>query len=130
LVRGTPVGQVLNANWEGPMPPPAALRGFGEIDPSFPERMMRMAEQAAEHQRSMEKEAMKQQGADLDGARSSKRRGQWFAAGLAVFFGLVGAWVCYLGHPGSGATIIGSTVVSLAAVYLVGRAAGSSQNHS
>lgn len=111
------------------MPPPAALHRFGEIDPSFPERMMRMAEQAAEHQRSMEKEAMKQQGDELAGARGSKSRGQWFAAGLAVFFGVVGAWACYLGHPGAGATIIGSTVVSLAAVYLVGRTAGNGQNH-
>ncbi len=122
-VHGTPMSKVQSVQWQGPVPPPQALEAFGNIDPSFPERMMRMAEQAAEHQRAMEADAMEQQKEELKGARESKQRGQWFAAGLALFFGLVGGFVCYLGHPTAGATIITGTVVSLAAVYLIGKRA-------
>ncbi len=63
---------------------------------------------------------MRQQDDVLRGERTLKSRGQWFAAALALVFALVGAWMGYLGHPGSGATIITGTVVSLAAIYLVG----------
>lgn len=32
----------------GPIPPPVLLKGYGEIDPSFPERIMAMAERSLE----------------------------------------------------------------------------------
>lgn len=128
-VQGTPVNRIQSVQWQGPVPPPQALEAFGKIDASFPERIMRMAELASDHGRAMESEAMRQQKDELEGARESKRRGQWFAAVLAMFFGLVGGFVCFLGHPASGATIITGTVVSLAAVYLIGKASTSENGH-
>lgn len=89
---------------------------------------MRMAEEAAQHQQAMEREAMRQQDDEFKGDRGMKRRGQWFAAVLAVVFALVGAWMGYLGHPASGATIITGTVVSLATIYLLGRQPANGQN--
>lgn len=88
-----------------------------------------MAEGAAQHQQAMEQEAMRQQGEVLKGERDMKKRGQWFAAGLALVFALVGAWMGYLGHPTSGATIITGTVVSLAAIYLVGGKGSNGNGH-
>jgi uncharacterized membrane protein len=79
-----------------------------------------MAEEAAQHQQGMEREAMRQQDEVLKGERALKSRGQWFAAALALVFALVGGWMGYLGHPRSGASIILGTVVSLAAIYLIG----------
>jgi uncharacterized membrane protein len=32
------------ALFSGPLPPPAALKGYGEIDPQYPERIFKMAE--------------------------------------------------------------------------------------
>lgn len=121
IITGTPVTQIAAQQWQGPLPPPGSLQAFGTIDPSFPDRIVRMAEEAAHHQQTMEREAMRQQDNVLKGDRELKGRGQWFAAALALVFALVGAWLGYLGHPGSGATVITGTVVSLAAIYLVGR---------
>ena len=39
---------LLSASWNGPLPRPGDLQGFKEVDPSFPERIMRMAEREQE----------------------------------------------------------------------------------
>jgi hypothetical protein len=52
---------------------------------------------------------------------------QWFAGCLAMFFGLVGAWMAYLGHSTASAAVIGSVVVGLASVFLLGRKSESGQ---
>ena len=122
IPRHRPLGKVQTSqSWVGPVPPPQALRAFGEIEPSFPERIMRMAEEASAHQRAMEGEAMTQQKAALAGDRSFRTRGQWFAAALAGFFGFLGGWFVHLGHSTSGASVILGTVVSLAIVFVLGR---------
>ncbi len=113
--------QEASATWFGPLPPPGALKVFGEIDSTFPDRIMKMAEDAAEHQRSMERLAMAQQEADRVQLYRIKARAQWFAGSLAIFFGLVGGWMAYLGHSTASATVIGSVVVGLASVFLLGR---------
>jgi len=115
------VGRIQSMQWQVPVPHPQILQAFGAIDSSYPERIMHMAEQAAEHQRFMEREAMRQQDAELQSGRTLRGRGQWFAGGLAVFFGLVGAYMASIGHATAGASIITGTVVSLAAVFLIGR---------
>ena len=133
VTKGTPLSvairQASSEHWQGPLPPPKSLKDFGEIDLSFPERIVRMAEAAAQHQRDMEAEAMRQQGEGIRADSTIKQRGQVFAAGLAVFFGLVGAWIAYLGHPGVAATIIGTTVVGLATVFVVGRSMNGDKGH-
>jgi len=121
-----PTGQTtfqasIQQRWQGPTPPPQALEAFGKIDPSFPGRIMRMAEEAAEHQREIENQAMNQQSENHHGILDIQKRAQWFAFALAVFFGLVGCFIVYQGHPASGATVITGVVVGLASVFLIGR---------
>jgi uncharacterized membrane protein len=82
---------------------------------------MQMAEAASAHQRAMEIDAMSQQADSLRGERTFRSRGQWFACGLAGFFGLLGGWFAFLGHPAAGATVITGTVVSLCIVFVLGR---------
>ncbi|MDR1176507.1 MAG: hypothetical protein LBK83_13675 [Treponema sp.] len=37
-----------NASFSGPLPPPAVLKGYGEVDPQYPERLFKMAESYSE----------------------------------------------------------------------------------
>lgn len=122
IVGATPAGQIqASLTWQGPVPHPQALKAFGDIDASFPKRLVKMAEDAAAHQRAMEMEAMSQQKDSLKGERGFRERGQWFACGLAAFFGFLGGWFAFLGHPAAGASVILGTVVSLAVVFVLGR---------
>ena len=114
--------QVMSQQFQGPVPHPALLKAYGEVDISYPERIFAMAEKAAEHQQEIERSAMKQQEWDHAKIFSIQGRAQWFAATLAVVFAAVGVWFAILGHPGAGATIISSVVVGLAVAYLAGNA--------
>jgi uncharacterized membrane protein len=116
-----PLAEMVTARWVGPLPPPDLLQAYGGIDPSFPERIFRMAETDARHCLDLEVEAMRDQRETLRSIDRFKARGQGCAAGLAVVFAIVGAWMGYLGHPGAGATIITGTVVGLATVFVLGR---------
>jgi uncharacterized membrane protein len=33
-----------SASFSGPLPPPAVLKGYGDVDPQYPERLFKMAE--------------------------------------------------------------------------------------
>ncbi|MCR5559370.1 MAG: DUF2335 domain-containing protein [Schwartzia sp.] len=75
--------QVTN-QYVGPLPPPAIMRGFGDIDSSFPERIMSEFEQNSEHTRAQEVKALQAQ-------IEETKRGQYMAisiigAGLAGTF--------------------------------------------
>ena len=72
----------------GPLPPPEMLSGYGHVHPSFPERIVAMAEQEQAHRQTLETKAM-------DSAASSVRRGQRGMIGLAAF-GLVVAFAITL----------------------------------
>jgi uncharacterized membrane protein len=103
----------ISTSYSGMMPPPAMVREFGELIPNFGERMFTLAEDQARHRMKLESEVT-----TSDGRRS------W--AGLAVG-GLVslcviasGTAVAMAGHPTAGASIISTTVVALAGVFVVG----------
>ncbi|MBQ7515305.1 MAG: DUF2335 domain-containing protein [Schwartzia sp.] len=68
IVKGV---QVTN-QYVGPLPHPAIMQGFGEINPSFPERIMAEFEKNSEHTRQQEKAA-------LDAQIQETARGQWMA---------------------------------------------------
>lgn len=67
--------------YQGPIPPPNIMAGYGEINPSFPERIMQEFEKNSEHIRNMNETALK-------GDISRDRIGQIFAFVLAA--GLLG----------------------------------------
>lgn len=112
---------VTSSEWLGPIPPPEALREFAAINPTFPERILRLTESEAEHRRSLEQTETNARIADISEARGERRRGQWFAFMLATGF-LGGAiWVTLAGHPWVGGTLGGATIGSIVTAFVVER---------
>lgn len=52
------VYQRQTLQFTGPLPPPEVLHGFKEIDSTFPERIVVMAERQSEHRQSMERTSL------------------------------------------------------------------------
>ncbi len=85
-------GSLISAtHYSGPIPPPATLEGYGKIDPTFPDRIISMAEKEQNHQHQMETKMR-------DNDYTLSRRGQNFAmiltlllTGAAVFSMYVGS---------------------------------------
>ena len=105
----------------GPLPSAAELQQYGEIDASFPGRIMAMAETQAKHRQAIENQAVD---AEIKGNRDMgmwMQRGQWMAFCLAVLFLGAGILLTLRGHPAVGGIALGTTVVSLAAVFVAGR---------
>ncbi|MDQ7014115.1 MAG: DUF2335 domain-containing protein [Planctomycetota bacterium] len=105
----------------GPLPPAAELQQYGEINASFPERIVAMAEAQAAHRRAVENRAVDAEIEDNRDMRKWMRRGQRMAFCLAVLFLVAGVWLTLEGHPAVGGIALGTTVVSLAAVFVAGR---------
>ena len=61
----------------GPLPEPVTLARYGEVDPSFPERIVRMAEMQVEAQVHAQRKA-------IDATAFATRAGAWVAVGLAI----------------------------------------------
>lgn len=59
-----PEGSVVQASrstvlqHRGPLPPPSLLGGYGNVDASFPDRIVRMAERELAHNQEMDRETM------------------------------------------------------------------------
>lgn len=67
----------IELNYSGPLPHPAVMKGYKDIDPSMPERIMQQFEHDAEHVREQETAALKADIADT-------RRSQWMAFIIAM----------------------------------------------
>lgn len=75
--------QVTN-QYIGPLPPPAIMQGFREVDPSFPERIMAEFEKNSEHVREQEVKALQAQ-------IQETKRGQYMAMAV-IIIGLAGTF--------------------------------------
>ncbi|MEM8836077.1 MAG: DUF2335 domain-containing protein [Planctomycetota bacterium] len=117
--------EVTIAQWRAPLPPPDVLRAFGEVDASFPERILAMTEREQAHRHRSEFELLdaKKQSSEREHARLS--RGQVLAFVLALTLIAAGVWLTLGGHAVVGGTIFGTTIVSLVAAFLGGRLIGS-----
>jgi uncharacterized membrane protein len=95
-------------------PRPEHLARYDTIVPGAAARILQMAEQDAEHQRAMERNA-------LAAAVADRARGQFF--GLAIGLGALGAAVILglYGNAWAGTLLGGSTIVGLVTVFVVGR---------
>jgi len=120
LAKNHPQGQiqtqtkVVAASFEGPIPPPNILEGYKQIDPTFPERIMRMAEEQASHRRELEKQAI---GAQLH----QSARGQTYGLIIGAL-AIIGAVIlgCY-GQPWVATVLGGGSLAALVSAFLLGR---------
>lgn len=105
---------VTTQQYSGPIPPPNILEGFERIVPGSAERILRMAEQNSEHQQAIEKLALTSRFKEV-------RRGQIFGL-VAVICALATCLLSlYLGSEKAAMIIGGTTIVGLAAAFIVGR---------
>jgi len=95
-------GAVLTAaqlTFSGPMPPPYLIAEYGNIDPSFPERLFGLTEREAAHRQKMEEKALDADIEDMTAERQYQRRGQAFGFSIGVIawryyssFGVSNCW--------------------------------------
>lgn len=97
----------------GPIPSPVVLKGYAEIIPDGPERIMKMAEQQLEHNMKMEEKGLKA------GIRSTYL-GQILAFVLAILLIGVGAWLTCLGHETVGSIIFGTCLAGVIGLFIKG----------
>lgn len=103
-----------SVSFSGPLPPPAALKAYGDISPDYPERIMAMAEKEASHRQEMEVRVQ---------AASEQRTaaGLWAGAAIAVLGLVVSAWLISKGHDAAGAILGSFDLAGLVAVFVLGR---------
>lgn len=77
-------GVKVTNQYIGPLPPPAIMQGFREVDPSFPERIMAEFEKNSGHIREQEVKALQAQ-------IQETKRGQYMAMAV-IIIGLAGTF--------------------------------------
>jgi uncharacterized membrane protein len=79
--------------WQGPLPPPAALQQFDHIVPNGAERIFAMVEQEQAHR-------LKYEADRLSAATSDYRRGSWMGFVLGILCVAGAIYTAYIGaHP-------------------------------
>jgi len=109
------ISQMFAASvWQGPLPSPESLARFNQVVPGAAERMIRMAEKQQDHRMALETKVSTEQ-------ISQSARGQYFALLISLAILVVGTFAIYSGYPGSGATIVTSTIIGMAYVFITGK---------
>lgn len=103
--------------YQGPLPPPEMMARYGELIEDGPNRLMRLLEKQTDHRIQMESQ--------LVGTRvSTTKHGQYFAAGLSAFFGIIALVLGISGHDWLAGTICVTTIIGLATVFVLGKEPG------
>ncbi len=76
----------MSVSWEGPLPPPAALKGYNDVVPDGAERLFRMAEKEQEARINKDKSLIQLEHKSLDHNARALMTGKYLGAGLSVFF--------------------------------------------
>jgi uncharacterized membrane protein len=101
--------------YNGPLPPPNLLREFNQIIPNGAERIIKQFEEQSFYRREFEKLVIRSQ-------QTRSNIGQWLGFSLALICIVSSLYLASKGHTEDVVSIIGgSTVISLAAIFVVGR---------
>ena len=113
--------QIALAQSSGPLPPPEFLRQYEALQPGTADRILKMAEDEANHRRKMEAEVISIQGRDQCAYRRSELLGQVF--GLAIGISAISGAVIAAVHGAQiAAAFIGTSgVTGLVTAFIVGR---------
>lgn len=111
----------LQAQWAGPLPPPAALENFNRIVPGAAERIIAMAEAEQKHRHALESGAMFTQQEAVRLAARDSRMGMILGA-LIAFGGIAAALFSFLhGAPWMLSAAFLSLPLMIVAVELIRR---------
>ena len=98
----------------GPLPHPDTLMGYKEIDSSFPDRIMSMAEKDAEHHRKMEEHII------IENFNSNKI-GMIFGFLISITAIGLGAWLISIDKDAYGIAAIITPLVGIAGTFIFGK---------
>lgn len=98
-------------SYEGMIPPPQMMSEFMDVDPTFPERIMAMAEREAAHRHKNELLLNK-------GAVRSTYLGMVLGFLAVVIVGYLVYYALTLGHPTAAAGIATGVIVAVAVVFV------------
>jgi len=101
--KGQPT--IYTEHYQGVVPHPNIMRGYAEIDPEFPNKIMQWSEDNLIHDRKMESKSMML-------IFWERLFNNFFGFSVAALFSFVGYCFMAEGHPNAGATIICTTVIS------------------
>ena len=111
---------VSHESFSGPMPHPDILRGYKELIPDAPERILQMAEQEQKHRIDIEQKMIEQNGKNINEAAIANARSQFFAFILTLVFILAGVALTIVGYMAVGLTIFGTTILGVVTVFIKG----------
>lgn len=100
-------------SFSGPLPPPEILEGYKAAYPAAPEVIFSELVAQGTHRRSLERTAIERQEQRAD-------RGQFFAFVIVLAVLAVAVVAIVAGEPWVGATLFGTTLVSVVGLFLYG----------
>lgn len=98
----------------GPLPSPETFEGYERVLQGSAERIITMAEKQQDHRMTMES-------THLNKEHGQSRTGQWLGFVLALFAMALGGYLTLNGHDTVGGILLGSTLVSLVTVFVLGK---------
>ena len=113
--------KVTQESFSGPLPHPEILKGYQQLIPDAPERILRMAEKEQSHRQSAENEMLAQNRRNIEGSISANRRSQILAA-CAIFALLIaGVFLTRAGYATVGGIIFSTTIIGMASIFITGK---------
>lgn len=99
-------------SFSGPLPRPEDFAKYKDTLPDAPERILAMAEKQQNHRMELEATIVKE---DI----VLSKRGQWLGFILAIFFGIIAAWLGFEGHDTLAGIIATAVIVALVAIFVL-----------
>ncbi|EIY8042695.1 DUF2335 domain-containing protein [Vibrio vulnificus] len=118
---GVIMESVTQQSYSGPIPPPAMLHEYDQVQDGFANRIVTMAEKEQAHRHGIENRG-------VNGAISKDVRGQYFALICSLVMIVCCTYLISNGHEISGSILGGSTLVGLAYVFITGRKSKNSRD--
>lgn len=103
----------------GPLPAPKTLAQYDHVVPGAAERIIQMAEREQAHRHQHDRDVLGLRKAAVEHVKERETRGQRLAGWLSLAVLLVGTYLIWLGQYHVGAGLIASTMVAIAAVFVV-----------
>lgn len=102
---------IVEFRWHGPMPPPAAVRGYEDILPGSAERILSMAESQVAHRHAIESHVVR---SNVD----RERIGQYIGAALAALIIIGGFIAIFTNHSTAGLVVLLPGLVGLVGLFV------------
>jgi len=116
---------IASQYFQGPIPSPEILSNYSKADPTFPERVMKMAESEIKHRQEMDKDALK---ADIEMTKIEVKTeavatiiGQILGFLIAITAISAGVYTTLMGHPVTGGIIGTGGLAGLVSAFIKGK---------